>query len=98
MDDNLYPRSGAHLLQEPIEQKLEKEKEAAQVKGAMPILEEIIAYFDKRIVFYESVKSIPDEVKRSPEQFLIAHNSNEQTAINLAVEKNYLEELIRTHK
>jgi hypothetical protein len=95
--DNVMPNTGGVYQTEPPEQKEERQKEKAQTIQAMPILKEVIKRLDKRIEFYNSVDSIPDEDKKDPTRFVNMHNANELTRNNLQLEKEYIEDLIDTH-
>ena len=96
MDDVPY-HSTRHLLAEPAEQVLEREKEANQVQANAPLIQEIIDSLDARIAFYGSLESIPADVLDDPEKFMHQVAANKLTVANLLTEKNTLEELIRAH-
>lgn len=93
--DNLMPGGGAPWLPtEDQEQKNELLTEKANVFNALPLIQEIIGRFEEKIKFYESVKSIPNELKANPEAFMHMAVANEQTVVSLVGEKNYLEGLL----
>lgn len=97
-DDNLYPLDGAPFVSpipaEPLEQKEERAAERGKALAALPMLEGIIDRFQEKIAFYDSVSSIPAEVKTDPTKFLIMHNANELTMNNLIAELDWLEGLV----
>ena len=100
MDDDLYPNDSSSfwLPSEPKEQRIERKKENAQIIESINVMKDLVARLEKRIAFYESVHSIPAEVKADPQAFLIMHNANEQTALSLIQEKEYIESLIPSNK
>lgn len=98
MDDDVYPNDSYYIPREPKEQRLERKRESAKVLEMLDFLKEHIERLDKRIKFYESVHSIPNEVKADPEAFLIMHNANEQTALSLKSERDWLASFIPANK
>lgn len=99
MDDDVMPNDGSYFsFREPVEQVVERKKERAKTLEYINTLQEIIDRLNERISFYESVKSIPDEVKLNPEELIRVLNANALTAENLTNEKVHLESLISTYK
>lgn len=92
--DDVYPNDAPLYAQEPSEQIIERKKQRAKTLEALPILQDLLKRLDERITFYESVHSIPDEVRAKPKQFLIVHNSNTRMAEILTAEKEYIESLM----
>src|ERR1017187_8749257 len=97
-ESNLYPLDGAAFKTEPEEQTDEAKLEVAKAQSAGPILRDIIERFRQKIDFYNSVDSIPAEVKTNPQQFLIIHNANELTRDNLIAEVEWLEGLLEEQR
>ena len=98
MDDDLYPLDGAAFRTEPKEQVDERKLEISKAQAAAPILEDIIERFEDKIDFYNSVDSIPPEVKTDPQKFLIIHNANELTRNNLIAEVDWLKGLLEDQR
>lgn len=97
--DNLYPADGSYYLpREPKDQRIARKKEDAKILESINVIKDIIDRLQNKILFYESVYSIPDDVKADPTQFLIMHNANEIVARSLQAEKEYLESLIPESK
>lgn len=95
VEDNVMPNDGTYFTpKEPVEQTISRKKERARTLEALPILKELVKHLEKRIEFYGSVDSIPDDVKKDPTKFMNMHNSNEMTRANLISEKEYIESLL----
>lgn len=95
--DDIAPNDGALIPREPKEQEVDRKKERAETLQALPVLIEIVKHLTEQVEFYESVDSIPPEVKTDPEKFLIVHNANELTRNNLRAELEWVEELLSQH-
>jgi hypothetical protein len=94
-DEDLYPNDSSYFLpREPADQVRARSKEKAKALQGLAVLRDMIKRFDERIAFYESVSSIPNEVRDDPQKFLIMHNSNTMSADNLRQEKEYIESLL----
>lgn len=98
--DDLMPNDGSFMggvPPEPPEQDIERKKEKARTLEVLPVLKNIVEYFEDRISFYGSVDAIPLEDKKDPIRFMNMHNANELVRENLRQEKEYIEGLIDTH-
>lgn len=98
MDDLGNTESNYFLISEPEEQKQERRDEAAKIKQGRKLLEEIIARFEERITFYDTVDSIDVDIETKPEEHLRAVIAAKQTKLNLTQEKEWLENLLSTVK
>lgn len=99
MGDDLYPNSSEYFLpREPEEQIIDRKKERAQTLESEIILNDLIDHLDKRAEFYNSLTSIPDEVRLDPKEFLIMHNTHTLLAKILVSEKEYIEGLLDISK
>lgn len=98
--DNMYPSDGEAFLpfKEPKEQILERQAEAAKVKQALKLSEDIITRYEERIGFYDSVGSIAADLRSDSEKFLRAWLVNREVKQILEVEKEWLEDLVQTYK
>lgn len=89
--DNVMPNGAPFSpFMEPEEQTIERKREKAHTLEGLKVLQDLVVRLEKRIDFYGSVDSIPEDVKTDPEQFLICHNANELTRNNLRAEKEYI--------
>lgn len=99
MDDNLYPNNGEYFLPtEPEEQKLDRKKEQAKVLEAKKLSDEIIARYEDRIVFYDTIDSIEVELRTDPEKFMRAWLVNREIKAILESECAWLEELVEQYQ
>lgn len=78
------------IVKEPEEQKKARLEEAGKVKEGIRLLEDIIARFDKRIAFYDSLDSMDVDAMSKPEDHLRQVIANKQTKANLIAEREYL--------
>jgi len=91
--DNVMPND-YFMPREPANQVISRKREKAHTMEALPILLKLLDRLEKRIAFYESVRSISDDIRTDPEKFLIAHNSNTLAASNLISEREWIAGLI----
>lgn len=101
MDSDFMPNKKNTDYYQPFddtEKKREQSKERAEVITHLSVLEEIIARFDERIAFYDSLNSIEDDVVA--DQVLLAQtvHANKLTAQNLTAERDAIKTLINDHK
>jgi hypothetical protein len=97
--NDLYPADGIHYQPEVPKEAVEKLAKAREkATNGKKLLTDLIARFEKRIAFYDSVKSIPADVRADKERFAFTVHGNEVTQLNLISEKNYLESLLKTLK
>lgn len=75
---------------EPEEQKKERQEEQGKVQEGIRLLEDMIARYDERIAFYDSIDSIKVDIKTKPEEHLRAVLANKQTKTDLIREMEYL--------
>lgn len=98
-DDNMYPNAGEYFLPtEPVDQVLERKAEAAKVKQALKLSEEVIKRLQERIAFYDSVQSINVDLQSDNEKFVRAWFVNREIKQILTNEKEWLEDLVSTYK
>jgi hypothetical protein len=94
MDSDLGNSETSYFnLDEPVEQKKERKDEKAKVQGGRALLEEMIERWEEKVMFYDSVDSIPSEVRGDAQKFMLTVNVNALTKQNLLGELNYLEAL-----
>ena len=98
MDELGNTESSYFLIEEPADQKQERQDEKAKVKQGIKMLEEIIARFQERITFYDTLESIDVDIETQPEEHLRAVIAGKQTKANLMQEKDWLENLRSTFK
>jgi len=97
MEDDLLPNESSYYLpREPRNQRINRAKEHANTLESVGVLKTLLERWDKKIAFYESVWSIPNEVKLIPEELTRVLNINLMIAENLKVEKEFIESLIET--
>jgi glycerophosphoryl diester phosphodiesterase len=97
-ESNLYPNDGQYFtLPSPVDQKKEKDQEENEVIGTIPVLKDIVKRLEERIEFYSSVKSIPDEVKVKPEEFMHTVAAYDLLVTNLTQERTYIDSLIEDY-
>lgn len=96
LTDNMYPASTEYfgVPKEPIKRKNARHKEQAEAMSEMTYLKKTVEHFQQRIDFYNSVESIPVELRTSPEKFMREWGVNEGMIVNLEQEKKWLEDLI----
>lgn len=80
-------------LSEPVEQKIERNEEKAKVQGGRALLLELIDRWTDKVEFYDSIDSIPKEVRADEKKFMLTVNTNDLTKQNLIAELSYLESL-----
>ena len=90
MSDIGNVESSYFQLGEPLEQKIERKEAKGRIKDGVKLLEDIIARLEVRIKFYDTLDSIPAEVRAIPEDFMTAVNANDLTKRNLMNELEYL--------
>ena len=84
MDDNIYKASSQFVLGgEPDEQRDEREKEENAVFAEYPVMSEAITMLEDLAKQYESVLTIPKEIRLDKEKVAIRLDSNTETAANL---------------
>lgn len=97
-DDDVLPNDGTYFFpREPQEQILGRKKEKAQTLEGINELKAILERLDNQVAFFDSLSSIPDEVRLDPEKFLIMHNTHTQVAEILRSEREYIADLVSTH-
>jgi hypothetical protein len=93
--DNVMPNEGSVFYpHEPKQQAIDRKKERARTLEALPILKDLLKRLEQRITFYESIYSIPEEVRTDPQQFLIVHNANTLMVQNLKAEAEWIQDLL----
>lgn len=100
-DDNVLPNDGTYLGGVPLEpqhQREERAKEKAEVLKTYELIEILVDRLKARIQYYESVHSIPDEVRTDLKAFMAMHTANTQTARNLTDELGELLTLVEEYK
>lgn len=98
MDDDLMPNDGAYFLpREPKDQILARKKEKAKTMEGLAVLKDMIKRFDQRIEFYNTIDSIPMDVRAEADTFLIAFHTNQMVRDTLQDERDYIIGLIETH-
>lgn len=91
MEEDVYPNDGQYFLPtEPAEQKADRKREKAEAAQSSKVLNELIARYDQRILFYKSVDSIPKEVRADAEKFMVLVNANALVADILSDEREHL--------
>jgi hypothetical protein len=90
MDEIGNTESSYFHLGESVEQKNERKEAKARTKDGEKLLEDIIARLEKRIAFYDTIDSIPADVRAIPEDFMLTVNANDLTKRNLMNELEYL--------
>jgi hypothetical protein len=93
MDDMGNTETSYFHLGEPLEQKLERKEAKGRIKDGVKLLEDIIAWIEGRIAFYEKVDAIPAEVRADEKLFMITVSANDLTKRNLMNELEYLKTL-----
>jgi polyribonucleotide nucleotidyltransferase len=98
-DDNIMPNNGDYFsIQEPLEQRLEKQKERAKILSELPKIEMVVKHLEKRIKSLDKLSSIKVDISEDPALFQKAHEVNRLVKYALEEEKNNLEDLINTYK
>ena len=91
MDDNLYPNDGQYFRPtEPKQQEVDRDQEIADTLASIPLLKEVVDNIDKRISFYESTSSYPEEVLGNTELFMHTVAGNKITVANLIIERDFI--------
>lgn len=98
MDELGNTETSYFQVTKPIEQVKATSQERAMVKSAVPMIEELIERFTKRITFYDTLSSVKADVLTTPEEHLRLCIANDQTKTNLIQEKEYLEGLLAAHQ
>lgn len=99
-DDDVMPLDGTFLggvPVEPKEQRLARQKERADTLQAKTELEKVIAHFQERIDFRNSLDSINISAITTPELHLRACVTNDLLKLALEEEKRLLEELLELY-
>lgn len=94
LEGNMYPTDGAMYAQIPEDQVKEERDKTIGVISFAPLLKEICEHLAERVSFYQSVRSIPDDVLTNPEEFMHVVAANKLTAENLEKEKEKIEILM----
>lgn len=97
MDDNLYPNDSFYFPREPLDQRLDRKKERAEVLEGKKELIQVVQRLQEQIDFYKSVDAIPDGVRLDPQKFMTMHNAHTQVVEILRGEKEYLEDLLKRY-
>jgi len=96
---NPYPLNGQYFTPTvPQEQKQAAEDERDEVLTQLPLIKKVLKRLDDKISFYESVNSIPDEVKTKPDEFMHLYAANKLTCDNLKQERGYIQAQINKAK
>ena len=99
MDDDLMPNDGTfYFPREPQDQVIARKKEKAQILESLSVLQELLARWNEKIAFYESVKSIPEEVKLDPKKFMVTIDAHSVIVEIFEAEREYIESLISSYK
>ena len=95
MSDNVYPRNGEffHPSQDAVKEETKRKSETAY---ELPNIKEALERLNERKAFFESVYSIPDDVKKNPEAFMHLYTAHELVASILAQEIETLELAVRS--
>ena len=89
---NPYPLSGQYFTPTvPAAQQEAKEQAREEALKQVPLLQKVLKRLDQKIAFYDSVNSIPDEVKTKPEEFMHLVTANKLTRDNLMQERSYIQ-------
>lgn len=83
--DEDYPTDGA-LLRLPEERLLADNEERAMVTGAIPLLNDIIAWFDDKIAWADSIGSLNTESSTPVESQIIARQILREMLISKRIE------------
>lgn len=94
IDDDIMPNDGYFVPREPLEQRIARKKEKAKTLEGLNILKDVVERLQQRIDFYNSVDSIPDEVKTDPAKFMHLYSAYKLTRDTLISEKEIIESLI----
>ncbi len=95
---DMYPHDPSFYADTPIEQKIEEQKTKSKVKAGLAILEDIITRLESRIIFYDTLDSIPDEVIADPDEFRVTVAANKLTKRSLEQELAWFTTLKETYK
>lgn len=96
--DDLMPNDSTYFIpREPKEQRLARKQEKAQTLEGLTILQDLLRRWDEKISFYDSVRSIPDEIRVDKEKFAILSGIHSGIVESLEAEKEYIEELISNY-
>lgn len=97
-DENLYPNDSTYFVpREPKEQVVARKREKAKTLEAKTEIERVIAHFDERIKYRDSLDSINISATTTPELHLRACVLNDMLKMALLEEKRLLEELLEIH-
>lgn len=89
---NPYPLHGQPFMPTvPTAQQEAKEKAREDVLQQVPLLKKVVKRLDQKIAFYDSVNSVPDEVKTKPEEFMHIIAANKLTRDDLMQERSYIQ-------
>jgi len=92
---NPYPLHGQPFLPTiPTAQQEAKEKAREEVLQQIPLLKKVLKRLDQKITFYDSVNSVPDEVKTKPEEFMHIIAANTLARDALIQERSYIQNQI----
>lgn len=89
-DDMGNIESSYFSVGEPLERKQERQAEKAKVQGGRELLLELIERWETKIEFYQTIDSIPAEVRADSSKFMLAVAANDLTKRNLQAELDYL--------
>jgi hypothetical protein len=95
-EDDVMPNDGYFVPREPTEVVETRKKAEGNAKVNEHLIKKMIKRLEHRITFYESVHSIPDEVRTLPNEFMAVHNGNTVTVQNLKEERDYLEQMLES--
>lgn len=93
MNDMGNIESSYFRTDEPTEQKQERNAEKAMVNGGRDLLLNLLERWDEKVEFYDSIDSIPPEVRADEKKFMLTVSVNDLTKKNLLAELAYLESL-----
>ena len=95
--DDVYPGDSTYFnpFDEPSEQKNERRKEVAQKLDRDGVINKLLQRLEKRIEFYGTVDSMPDECKTDAVKLMTMHNANQIARDNLRAEKEWIESLLK---
>lgn len=97
-EDNVYKGSVYTGLNEPEETKNARKAEESAAIATSAGLEKAVDSLTKRIAFYDTLSSIPDEVISDEQAFRETVAVNKQTVANLNPILQELEDLLKTYK
>ncbi len=92
-EDNAYPNSGEWYGQPPARIQ-EEDDEQTKLSQAKPLIRDLIARLDERIVFYGTLDSISADITLEPAKYQQIVEANRVVRDTLLQERNYIMSLI----